>query len=191
MITQAIKVEFYIYLFIRLFGVSFLHLSVFSTVHISFFLSKHRTQKGILMAIKKFNDRLTPEEKKELERWDKFLRNDNKTFANANRRDRYHNLGSLDKNISIDGRNTDLYELIADTSPNSEEVCLQNEMLGLIANFIETLNSSDKIIMQGKLADKPMSSTKLAKLTVLSDKTVTAHFKKHQEALQNLLKDYV
>ena len=143
------------------------------------------------MAIKKFNDRLTPEEKKELERWDKFLRNDNKTFANANRRDRYHNLGSLDKNISIDGRNTDLYELIAYTSPNSEEVCLQNEMLGLIANFIETLNSSDKIIMQGKLADKPMSSTKLAKLTGLSDKTVTAHFKKHQEALQNLLKDYV
>lgn len=88
-------------------------------------------------------------------------------------------------------RNTDLYELIADTSPNSEEVCLQNEMLGLIANFIETLNSSDKIIMQGKLADKPMSSTKLAKLTGLSDKTVTAHFKKYQEALQNLLKDYV
>ena len=45
--------------------------------------------------------------------------------------------------------------------------------------------------MQGKLADKPMSSTKLAKLTGLSDKTVTAHFKKYQEALQNLLKDYV
>ena len=84
-----------------------------------------------------FNDRLTPEDKEAIKHWDKFLRNDNKTFANANRRDRYHNLGSLDKNISIDGRNTDLYELIADTSPNSEEVCLQNEMLGLIANFIE------------------------------------------------------
>ena len=81
------------------------------------------------MPIKIFSDRLTPEEKKEIERWDKFLRNDNKTFANANRRDRYHNLGSLDKNISIDGRNTDLYELIADTSPNREEVCLKNEML--------------------------------------------------------------
>lgn len=143
------------------------------------------------MPAKTFNDRLTPEDKEEIKRWDKFLRNDNKAFANANRRDRYHNLRSLDENISIDGRNTDLYELIADTSPNSEEVCLQNEMLELIANFIETLNPSDKIIMRGKLADKPMSSTKLAELTVLSDKTVTAHFKKHQEALQNLLKDYV
>ena len=47
------------------------------------------------MAIKNFYDRLTPEEKKELERWDKFLRNDNKTFANANRRDRYHGNGYL------------------------------------------------------------------------------------------------
>lgn len=143
------------------------------------------------MPIKILTDHLTPEEKKEIERWDKFLRNDNKTFANANRRNRYHHLQSLDENISVDGRNTDLYELIADTSPNSEEVCLQNEMLGLIANFIETLSSSDKIIMRGKLADKPMSSTKLAKLTGLSDKTVTAHFKKHQKTLQKLLKDYV
>ena len=143
------------------------------------------------MPIKTFTNHLKKKKKKEIERWDKFLRNDNKTFANANRRNRYHHLQSLDENISVDGRNTDLYELIADTSPNSEEVCLQNEMLGLIANFIETLNSSDKIIMQGKLADKPMSSTKLAKLTGLSDKTVTAHFKKHQEALQNLLKDCV
>lgn len=143
------------------------------------------------MPIKILTDYLTPEEKKEIERWDKFLRNDNKTFANANRRNRYHHLQSLDENISVDGRNTDLYELIADTSPNSEEVCLQNEMLGLIANFIETLSSSDKIIMRGKLADKPMSSTKLAKLTGLSDKTVTAHFKKHQKTLQKLLKDYV
>ena len=143
------------------------------------------------MLAKTFNDRLTPEDKEEIKRWDKFLRNDNKAVAKANRRDRYHNLRSLDENISIDGRNTDLYELIADTSPNSEEVCLQNEMLELIANFIETLNPSDKIIMRGKLADKPMSSTKLAELTGLSDKTVTAHFKKHQEALQNLLKDYV
>ena len=90
------------------------------------------------MPIKILTDHLTPEEKKEIERWDKFLRNDNKTFANANRRNRYHHLQSLDENISVDGRNTDLYELIADTSPNSEEVCLQNEMLGLIANFIET-----------------------------------------------------
>lgn len=137
------------------------------------------------MPIKILTDHLTPEEKKEIERWDKFLRNDNKTFANANRRNRYHHLQSLDENISVDGRNTDLYELIADTSPNSEEVCLQNEMLGLIANFIETLSSSDKIIMRGKLADKPMSSTKLAKLTGLSDKTVTAHFKNIKKHCKN------
>ena len=48
------------------------------------------------MPTKTFNDRLTPENKEELKHWDKLLRNDNKAFANANRRDRYHNLGSLD-----------------------------------------------------------------------------------------------
>ena len=53
-----------------------------------------------------FNDRLTPEDKEAIKHWDKFLRNDSKAFANANRRDRYHKLRSLDENISIDGRNT-------------------------------------------------------------------------------------
>ena len=88
------------------------------------------------MPTKTFNDRLTPENKEEIKHWDKLLRNDNKAFANAKRRDRYHNLGSLDENISIDGRNTDLYELIADTAPNAEEGYFQNEMMAIIRNFI-------------------------------------------------------
>ncbi|MDY2776588.1 MAG: hypothetical protein SOV02_08870 [Streptococcus infantarius] len=142
------------------------------------------------MPIKTFNDRLTPEDKEEIKRWDKFLRNDNKAFANANRRDRYHNLGSLDENISLDGRDTDLYELIADTAPNGEEVYFQNEMMAIITNFIEDLEPEDKTIMIGKLTDKPMPSTKLANLLGISDKTVTTHFKKYQKILQQQLKDY-
>lgn len=137
-----------------------------------------------------FNDRLTPEDKEAIKHWDKFLRNDSKAFANANRRDRYHKLRSLDENISIDGRNTDLYELIADTNPNGEEVYLQNEMMAIIINFIEDLNPKDKIIMISKLTEKPLSSTKLANLLGISDKTVTTHFKKYQKMLQQQLKDY-
>lgn len=142
------------------------------------------------MPAKTFNDRLTPADKEEINRWDKFLRNDNKAFANANRRDRYHNLGSLDENISIDGRDTDLYELIADTAPSGEEVYFQNEMMAIITNFIEDLEPKDKTIMIGKLTDKPMPSTKLANLLGISDKTVTTHFKKYQKMLQQQLKDY-
>ena len=142
------------------------------------------------MPTKTFNDRLTPENKEELKHWDKLLRNDNKTFANANRRDRYHNLGSLDENISMDGRSTDLYELIADTSPNAEEVYFQNEMMVIISNFIDDLIPEDKAIMIGKLTDKPMPSNKLAKLIGISDKTVTNRFKKYQKILQQQLKDY-
>ena len=142
------------------------------------------------MPTKTFNDRLTPENKEEIKHWDKLLRNDNKAFANANRRDRYHNLGSLDENISIDGRNTDLYELIADTSPNAEEVYFQNEMMVIISNFIDDLKPEDKAIMIGKLTDKPMPSNKLAKLIGISDKTVTNRFKKYQKILQQQLKDY-
>jgi len=142
------------------------------------------------MPTKTFNDRLTPENKEELKHWDKLLRNDNKAFANANRRDRYHNLGSLDENISIDGRSTDLYELIADTSPNAEEVYFQNEMMVIISNFIDDLKPEDKAIMIGKLTDKPMPSNKLAKLIGISDKTVTNRFKKYQKILQQQLKDY-
>lgn len=142
------------------------------------------------MPTKTFNDRLTPENKEEIKHWDKLLRNDNKAFANANRRDRYHNLGSLDENISIDGRNTDLYELIADTAPNAEEVYFQNEMMAIISNFIDDLKPEDKAIMIGKLTDKPMPSNKLAKLIGISDKTVTTRFEKYQKMLQQQLKDY-
>lgn len=142
------------------------------------------------MAINTFNNRLTPEDKKELERWDKFLRNENKAFANANRRNRYHNLGSLDENISLDGRETDRYEVTKGNSPSGEEAYLTNELFDSVLNFIKSLTEEDQIIMINKLADKPMSSTKLATMTGLSDKTVTARFKKHQKTLQQLVKDY-
>ncbi|MBF0776094.1 hypothetical protein BVE84_00855 [Streptococcus azizii] len=142
------------------------------------------------MPIKTFNDRLTPEDKKELERWDKFLRDENKAFANANRRNRYHNLGSLDENISLDGRETDRYEVTKGNSPSGEEVFLTNELFDTVLNFIKSLKEEDQIIMIHKLADKPMSSTKLAEITGLSDKTVTARFKKYQKVLQQLTKYY-
>lgn len=142
------------------------------------------------MPIKTFNDRLTPKDKKELERWDKFLRDENKAFANANRRNRYHNLGSLDENISLDGRETDKYEVTKGNSPSGEEAYLTNELFDSVLNFIKSLTEEDQIIMINKLADKPMSSTKLATMTGLSDKTVTARFKKHQKTLQQLVKDY-
>lgn len=142
------------------------------------------------MPIKTFNDRLTPQVHIELQKWDKILKDEDKSFENAKRRDRYHNLRSLDENISIDGRNTDLYELIADTNPNGEEVYLQNEMMAIIINFIEDLNPKDRIIMISKLTEKPLPSTKLANLLGISDKTVTTHFKKYQKMLQQQLKDY-
>jgi hypothetical protein len=143
------------------------------------------------MPTKTFNDRLTPEDKKELERWDKFLRDENKAFANANRRNRYHKLESLDENISLDGRETNKYEVTKGDSPTGEEVYLTNELIDSVVNFIGNLKEEDQIIMIYKLTDKPMSSVKLAKITGLSDKTVTARFKKHQKGLQQLLKDYI
>lgn len=142
------------------------------------------------MPIKNFNDRLTPGDKKELERWDKLLRDENKAFANANRRNRYHNLESLDENISLDGRETDKYEVTKGNSPSGEEAYLTNELFDSVLNFIKSLTEEDQIIMINKLADKPMSSTKLATMTGLSDKTVTARFKRHQKTLQQLVKDY-
>lgn len=142
------------------------------------------------MPIKTFNDRLTPEDKDEIKRWDKFLRNDNKAFANANRRNRYHNLESLDENISLDGRETDKYEVTKGNSPSGEETYLTNELFDSVLNFIKSLTEEDQIIMINKLSDKPMSSTKLATITGLSDKTVTARFKKYQKVLQQLTKDY-
>ena len=143
------------------------------------------------MPTKTFNDRLTPEDKKELERWDKFLRDENKAFANANRRNRYHKLERLDENISLDGRETNKYEVTKGDSPTGEEVYLTNELIDSVVNFIGNLKEEDQIIMIYKLTDKPMSSVKLAKITGLSDKTVTARFKKHQKGLQQLLKDYI
>ncbi|WP_314479172.1 hypothetical protein [Streptococcus cristatus] len=143
------------------------------------------------MPTKTFNDRLTPEDKKEIELWDKFLRDDNKAFANANRRNRYHKLESLDENISLDGRETNKYEVTKGDSPSGEEVYLTNELIDSVVNFIGNLKEVDQIIMIYKLTDKPMSSAKLAKITGLSDKTVTARFKKYQKVLQQLLKDYI
>ena len=141
-----------------------------------------------LYAKNKFYDRLTPEDEKEIKNWDKFLRNENKAFANANRRDRYHNLQSLDENLSIDGRITDKYEITKADSLNGEEVYLINELMDITINFIEELESEeDKIIMICKLTYPPMSSTELAKITGFSDKTVTAHFKSIK-TLQELLK---
>jgi len=137
-----------------------------------------------------FNDRLTSEDKQNIKRWDKLLRSENKAFANANRRNRYHNLGSLDENISLDGRETDKYEVIKGNSPSGEEAYLTNELFDIVVNFIKSLKEEDQIIMINKLADKPMSSTKLATITGLSDKTVTARFKKYQKVLQQLVKDY-
>lgn len=142
------------------------------------------------MPIRRFEDRLTQQDYIDIQKWDKILKNDDKSYENARRRDRYHNLGSLDENISIEGRNTDLYELIADTNPDGEEVYLQNEMMAIIINFIEDLNPKDKIIMISKLTEKPLPSTKLANLLGISDKTVTTHFKKYQKMLQQQLKDY-
>ena len=57
--------------------------------------------------------------------------------------------------------------------------------------FLDDLKPEDKLIMIGKLTDKPMPSTKLANLLGMSDKTVTTHFKKYQKMLQQQLKNYI
>lgn len=142
------------------------------------------------MPIKTFNDRLTSEDKKQLAYWDKFLSDENKAFANGNRRNRYHNLESLDENISIDGRETTKYEVTKGNSPSGEEIYLTNELIDIVVDFIKILKEEDQIIMINKLSDNPLPSTKLATITGLSDKTVTARFKKYQKVLQQLVKDY-
>lgn len=142
------------------------------------------------MPIRTFEDRLTPQDCIDIKKWDKILKNDDKSYENARRRDRYHNLISLDKNISIEGRKTDRYELIASDSLNGEQAYIYNELLETVNNYISTLAMEDRIIMVGKLRDKPVSSSTLSKIVECSDKTVTNHFKKHQEVLQNILKDY-
>ena len=138
----------------------------------------------------KFEDRLSEEDKNEIKKWDKLLKKDDKSYANATRRDRYHNLGSLDENISNEGRQTDRYDLIASDSLDAEQAYIYNELLETVHNYISTLSKNDQIIMAGKLRDKPISSSALSKIVECSDKTVTNHFKKHQEVLQDILKDY-
>ena len=59
------------------------------------------------MPIRTFEDRLTPQDYTDIQKWDKILKDEDKSFANAKRRDRYHKLGSLDENISNEGRQTD------------------------------------------------------------------------------------
>ena len=112
------------------------------------------------------------------------------SFEYATRRVRYHNLRSLDENISNEGRQTDRYELIASASLDGEQAYLYKELLETVHNYISTLPTNDQIIMFGKLGDKPISSSALSKIVECSDKTVTNHFKKHQEVLQDILKDY-
>jgi len=106
------------------------------------------------MPIKTFNDRLTQQDYINIQKWDKILKDEDKSFENAKRRDRYHNLRSLDENISNEGRQTDRYDLIASDSLDGEQTYIYNEIVEC------------------------------------SDKTVTNHFKKHQEVLQDILKDY-
>ena len=142
------------------------------------------------MRIRKFEDRLTPQDYIDIQKWDKILKNDDKSYENARRRDRYHNLDSLDENISSEGRQTDRYELIASDSLDGEQVYIYSELLETLHNYISTLPTNDQIIMVGKLGDKPISSSALSKIVECSDKTVTNHFKRHQEVLQDILKDY-
>lgn len=142
------------------------------------------------MPIRTFEDRLTPQDYIDIQKWDKILKNDDKSYENARRRDRYHNLGSLDKYVSNEGRQTDRYELIASDSLDGEQAYIYNELLETVNNYISTLAIEDQIIMVGKLRDKPFSSSALSKIVECSDKTVTNHFKKHQEVLQDILKGY-
>ena len=142
------------------------------------------------MPIRTFEDRLTLQDYIDIKKWDKILKNDDKSYENAKRRDRYHNLGSLDANISNEGRETDKYDFIASDSLDGEQAYIYNELLETVHNYISTLSKNDQIIMVGKLRDKPISSSALSKIVECSDKTVTNHFKKHQEVLQDILKDY-
>ena len=134
------------------------------------------------MPIKTFNDRLTQQDYINIQKWDKILKDEDKSFENAKRRDRYHNLRSLDENISNEGRQTDRYDLIASDSLDGEQTYIYNELLETVHNYIS--------MMVGKLRDQPISSSALSKIVECSDKTVTNHFKKHQEVLQDILKDY-
>ena len=142
------------------------------------------------MPIKTFNDRLTQQDYINIQKWDKILKDEDKSFENAKRRDRYHKLGSLDENISNEGRQTDRYDLIASDSLDAEQAYIYNELLGTVHDYISALSTNDQIIMVGKLRDRPISSSALSRIVECSDKTVTSRFKKHREVLQDMLKDY-
>ena len=92
--------------------------------------------------------------------------------------------------INVKLEYTDRYDLIASDSLDGEQTYIYNELLETVHNYISTLSKNDQIIMVGKLRDKPISSSALSKIVECSDKTVTNHFKKHQEVLQDILKDY-
>ena len=133
------------------------------------------------MPIRTFEDRLTLQDYTDIQKWDKILKDEDKSFANAKRRDRYHNLGSLDANISNEGRETDKYDFIASDSLDGEQAYIYNELLEAVHTYISALPTNDQIIMVEKLRDKPTSSSTLSKIVECSDKTVTAHVKKFQK----------
>ena len=142
------------------------------------------------MAIRTFEERLTPQDLIDIKNWDKRLKSEDKSYENAKRRDRYHNLQSLDENVSLDGRATERYDLIASNSLNGEQYCINNELVDTVCNYISSLDIDEQYIIIGKLDEKPMPSSAIAEIVECSDKTVTNHFKKHQEVLQKTLKDY-
>lgn len=142
------------------------------------------------MRIRKFEDRLTQQDLIDIKNWDKRLKSEDKSYENAKRRDRYHNLQSLDENVSLTGRATERYDLIASNSLSGEQYCINNELVDTVCNYISSLDIDEQYIIIGKLDEKPMSSSAIAEIVECSDKTVTNHFKKHQEVLQETLKDY-
>lgn len=95
------------------------------------------------MPIRTFEDRLTLQDYIDIQKWDKILKNDDKSYENAKRRDRYHNLGSLDANISNEGRETDKYDFIASDSLDGEQAYIYNELLEAVHNYISALPTND------------------------------------------------
>ena len=140
------------------------------------------------MTIRTFEDRLTQQDLIDIKNWDKRLKSEDKSYENAKRRDRYHNLQSLDENVSLDGRATERYDLIASNSLNGEQYCINNELVDTVCNYISSLDIDEQYIILGKLDEKPMPSSAIAEIVECSD--ITNHFKKHQEVLQKTLKDY-
>lgn len=141
------------------------------------------------MPVKTFEGRLSEQDKKEIASWNMRLSKEGFSLENARRRDRYHHLQSLDANISVDGRETSIYDMVDGKSLNGEETSIYNELVDAILTFIDSLDSKDdKIILLEKLLDDTPSS-KIAKLTRFSDKTVTTHYQKLLQLLKEFLKD--